>query len=114
VRRRWTSFDREVTNREFRDLPTEDFLALTEAMLVFRKQLGVGYKVKHYGGGLAMITDSGRGQGRCLFFASILQVDEELLVALLVYKKESRKAPASVIKTALARKLAAEANLENL
>jgi len=47
-----------------------------------------------------MLTDGGRGQGRCLFFKVIKVKDEELLVALLFYKKETPKAPERLIDTA--------------
>lgn len=46
-----------------------------------------------------MITDGGAGQGRCLFFTR----DQESLIVLLVYKKESKKLPKQIEQTASAR-----------
>lgn len=103
VLRRWRAFDSETINRELSALPKEDFLHLTQAMLAFRKAQGSGYVVKNYGDGLLMLKDDSKGQGRCLFFSIRKQGDEEVLTALVVYKKESQEAPARVIKKARQR-----------
>jgi hypothetical protein len=63
----------------------------------------IGYRVADYGGGLMMLTDSGRGQARCLFFKVVKIEDEERLVALLFYKKETWKAPPRLVDTARKR-----------
>ena len=101
--RRWTSFDRETTNREFDALPYEDRKALFEAMKAYRMHIGTGYQVDSYGGGLFRIKPSNRTQGRCLFFSQEERNGEVVLTALLAYKKEGRKAPKSQIETARRR-----------
>jgi len=51
-----------------------------------------------------MVTDAGRGQGRCLFFRRIEEPDgSETLVALLFYKKETQRVPERVLRTARQR-----------
>jgi len=50
-----------------------------------------------------MLTDGGRGQGRCLFFSTVELKDEELLVALLFYKKETSRAPERLVNAARKR-----------
>jgi len=102
VRRRWTSFDQTVTNKELSELPREDRLALYDAMESYRDDEG-GYRLSKYGDGIWMLTDAGRGQGRCLFFKVIQLKDEERLVALLFYKKETPKAPDRIVDTARSR-----------
>ena len=59
-----------------------------------------GYRLSKYDDGLWMLTDATRGQGRRLFFKVIRVKDEEKLVDLLFYKKETPKAPDRVIATA--------------
>ena len=72
----------------------------------YQQDTGVAYKIKSYGDGLKMITDSGHGQGRCLFFRSELITNphsgeqRERLVALLVYKKESQNVPEAILRSA--------------
>ncbi len=83
-------------------MPLEDRLALYDAMESFRDDAG-GYRLSSYGSGLLMLTDGGRGQGRCLLFKVVRVKDEERLVALLFYKKETARAPVRVIDTAMAR-----------
>lgn len=102
VQRRWTSFDRTVTNKELAGLPREDRLALYDAMESYRDDEG-GYRLSNYGDELLMLTDGGRGQGRCLFFKVLKVRDEERLVALLFYKKETAKAPNRLVDTAKKR-----------
>ena len=84
-------------------LPPEDYYRLSQAMLGYRKASGSGYVVKNYGRGLFMIKDDSRGQGRCIFFSARQEQGDELLTALLVYKKESREVPARVIEAARKR-----------
>jgi phage-related protein len=103
VARRWRSFDRETTNREFNALPFEDRKALFEAMKAYRMELGIGYLVNSYGGGLYRIKSSNRTQGRCLFFTQEERNGEVLLTALLAYKKVGNKAPKAQIETARRR-----------
>ena len=102
VRRRWTSFDRMTTNKELAGLPREDRLALYDAMESYRDYEG-SYRLSNYGDDLLMLTDGGRGQGRCLFFKVLKVENEEWLVALLFYKKETAKAPERIIDTARKR-----------
>ena len=102
MRRRWTSFDPPTTNKELSALPREDRVALYDAMESYRDG-EQGFRLKSYDSGLLMLTDAGRGQGRCLFFKIVRRRDEERLVALLFYKKESAKAPRRVIDTARSR-----------
>lgn len=47
-----------------------------------------------------MVKDDSHGQGRCLFFSVRREGSEEVLTALLVYKKESQEAPKWVHDTA--------------
>ena len=103
MRRRWTSFNHEVTNREFFALSQRDFASLTVAMRAFRMDEGAGYVVKHYGEGLMMIKSANQTQGRCLFFTIREERNQEVLVALLVYKKESDAVPHHVEATARRR-----------
>jgi phage-related protein len=103
VVRRWLPFDRHTINRELLALPSEDYYRLTSAMLAYRKQQTSGFVVDNYGEGLMMVKDDSRGQGRCLFF-TVREVDgEEVLTALLVYKKESEKADKAALRTARRR-----------
>ena len=62
-----------------------------------------GYRLSNYGDELLMLTGGGRGQGRCLFFKVLKVKDEERLVALLFYKKETAKAPSRVVDRARKR-----------
>ncbi|MGV3616121.1 MAG: type II toxin-antitoxin system RelE/ParE family toxin [Fimbriimonas sp.] len=101
--RRWTSFDSEVTNREFLALPEDDRKALFGAMKLFRLEAAGGYVVSNYGDGLLMIKAANQTQGRCLFF-TIREVDGvEVATALLAYKKESQKAEKQKMETARQR-----------
>jgi phage-related protein len=61
-------------------------------MKLYRQDAGIGYLVKNYGDGLWMIKPQ-HGQGRCLFFMIAKSTESTELIALLAYKKESRKAP---------------------
>jgi phage-related protein len=104
VKRKWTSFHTPTTDREALAIPESDRIRLFEAMGAFRHNLGAGYRVESYGDGLWMITDGGRGQGRCLFFKRFTNaVGVETLVAVLFYKKESGKAPDRIVKVARKR-----------
>ncbi len=103
VTRRWRAFDAETINKEMRDLPQEDYFRLSQAMLAYRMDTGSGYVVKNYGEGLMMVRDGSHGAGRCLFFSVREEQGVEVLVALLVYKKESQEAPKRVIDTARQR-----------
>jgi hypothetical protein len=62
-----------------------------------------GYRLSKYGDGLWLLTDSGHGQGRCLFFKVVRLKDVELLVTLLFYKKETQKVPERAVDTARRR-----------
>ncbi|MGV3616128.1 MAG: hypothetical protein ACO1SV_12405 [Fimbriimonas sp.] len=109
MRRKFEPFDPQIVRREFFSLPEDDATALRVAMKSYQIDLGTGYEVKNYGGGLIMLKDRSRGQGRCLFFRKELVVDAatgeewERLVVVLVYKKESMEVPARVLDTARAR-----------
>jgi phage-related protein len=73
-------------------------------MAAFRDDLGAGYRVESYGDGVWMITDAGRGQGRCFFFRRVEEPDgSETLVSLLYYKKETQRAPERILRTAKQR-----------
>ena len=91
-----------TTNKELAGLPREDRLALYDAMESYRDYEG-SYRLSNYGDDLLMLTDGGRGQGRCLFFKVLKVENEERLVALLFYKKETAKAPERIIDTARKR-----------
>lgn len=86
-----------------RALPQEDYHRLSAAMLAYRLAAASGFQVKNYGQGVMMIKDDSRGQGRCLFFTVRQEGGEEVLTALLVYKKEGQKAPTNQIAVARAR-----------
>lgn len=101
--RRWRAFDVEAINREFAALPPDDYFRLGEAMLAYRRDEGRGYVVKNYGDGLMMVKDAAQGQGRCLFFSVRIERGEEILTALLVYKKESQETPQRILDTARRR-----------
>jgi phage-related protein len=104
VRRKFEPFDAEVIKREFFSLPVDDAISLKIAMKSYQDELGIGYRVENYGSGLEMLTDSGRGQGRCLFVCrDSAGSNAERLIVLLIYKKESQKAPAHVVATARKR-----------
>ena len=66
-------------------------------------ETGIGYEVEDYGGGLKKNPQSGRTQGRCLFFAEIESKDSVVLVALMFYKKESQRVPTQKLATARQR-----------
>jgi phage-related protein len=103
VKRKWRPFDERIIRTEFRKLASNDWFRLTAAMRAYAKDLGIGYEVKSYGGGLMMVKDSG-AQGRCLFFTVRKDYDgSETLTALLIYKKESQEAPERIIELAKKR-----------
>lgn len=93
----------ETINREFLSLSDHDAATLKTAMKNYQLDTGVGYTVRNYGEGLWMLKDSGRAQGRCLFFQRQVVADKERLVAVLVYKKESQEIPARILRTAKER-----------
>ncbi len=101
--RRWRAFDPETINRELAALAREDLRALRFAMFHYGAESGAHCRVENYGKGLMMVTNSGRGQGRCLFFTVRIEDGVESLTALLVYKKESQKAPQAILDTARRR-----------
>jgi len=102
--RRWISFDTPTTVREALQIPAPDRGSLFEAMAAYRDNVGAGYRIESYGDGIQMITDAGRGQGRCLFFKRVIDKDgNELLVALLFYKKETQRVPSRILDTARRR-----------
>lgn len=101
--RRWRAFDPETINREMRALPYEDLSRLRYAMYHYSLDSGAHYRVESYGDGLMMVTDSARGQGRCLFFSVRQEGGMEVVTALLVYKKESPKAPQRILDAARQR-----------
>src|SRR5579862_3264535 len=111
VRRRWTSFDPEVTNKEAAALPSLDRKRLFRAMKAYVSEEESKCVVKNYGGGLYMIKDRSQGRGRCLYFTRILEQAPqalnpepvENLVALVFYKKESQETPGQILETARAR-----------
>lgn len=62
-----------------------------------------GFVVKSYGDGLMMIKAANHTQGRCLFFTVREEQGDEVLTALVAYKKETQEAPERVIETARKR-----------
>ena len=101
--RKWGAFDSERITEEMKALPTEDYKRLRLAMFNYARDIQVAYRVESYGDGLMMVTDAARGQGRCLFFSVRIENGVELLTALLVYKKESQKAPKRILDLARQR-----------
>ncbi len=101
MERRWSSFDRETTNKEFATIPIDDRVRLFEAMKLYRLDARIGYVIKNYGEGLMMLKPTS-GAGRCLFFCEPTETGQEL-VALLAYKKEWQKAPEQLVRMARLR-----------
>jgi phage-related protein len=99
MNRKFRPFDEITIISELRKLPAQDRSALFEAMQHFQNGTRIGYTHKRYGKELEMITDSGVGQGRCLFFVR----DQNNLIILLVYKKESQKLPKQIEQAARIR-----------
>ena len=97
---RFKPFNEKKIGKEFADLPVGASAHLIRAMKALEDGEEKGWKTKDYGDGIQMITDSGSGQGRCLFFES----EPGTAVILLVYKKESQKVPLRILKTAATRK----------
>lgn len=95
--RKFEPFDERIIRKEFWELNTQDFLDLTEAMKNYQLETGVGYTIDNYG---EVLMIKGSRQGRGLFFTMV----EGRVVLLLVYKKESQKAPKRVIDIAVSRK----------
>ncbi len=100
MKRKFRPFDAETIRKEIMSLPAEDHKRLTVAMKAYQMGLGVGYQIKSYNSGIEMITDSGNSQGRCIYFT---RAADELIV-LVVYKKESDKAPRAILKLAKQRR----------
>lgn len=94
------AFDEKRIAKELDDLPRHDRAKLVAALEAFEDGEEAGWSVKLYGDGLKMITDSGRGQGRCLFF---FEVDGDAVI-VKIYKKETQDVPKAVLATALRRK----------
>ena len=104
MERRWRAFDTRTINAELRAIPDEDRRRLKYAMENYALDSGAHYRVESYDDfNLMMVTDRGRGQGRCLFFAVRSTAQHETLIALLVYKKEGRKADPTALRTARQR-----------
>lgn len=59
--REFRPFDAETIRKELLRLPAKDHKALTVAMLAYQEELESGYRLRDYGDGLKMITDSGIG-----------------------------------------------------
>ena len=94
VRGKFVPFDPETINGEFLSLPTDDFLRLTAAMKLYQLGSEIGFRHKTYKNGIEMITDSGHGQGRCLFFVQA----GACMIVLAIYKKESQSVPSRILK----------------
>lgn len=104
MERRWVYSDERTNAKEFDALPTEDRRALFRAMTSYARGDEAGYRLEAYDGGIEMITDGGRGQGRCLYFRPGIENGVEVLTILRVYKKETRKAPQRILRSALTRR----------
>ena len=83
---------------EFLDLPRESARDLKWATENYQSGRDANFTVKNYGKDLLMIK--GSGQGRCLFFGREVVDDVELLIARLIYKKESQEVPKRILTTA--------------
>jgi len=100
--RKFEAFDQVTINEEFLALPRADFRDLTHAMAQFQRGEVSGYTIKNYGDGLMMIK--GNRQGRCLWFSPAQFEDGiQVLIALLVYKKETIRVPDRILQTARER-----------
>lgn len=73
-------------------------------MVAYAEGREAGFRHSDYGDGLEMLTDGGRGQGRCLYFTRDSDGATETLVILLAYKKETEKAPTATLQTARNRR----------
>ena len=108
VRRRWSSFNQDVTDREALCIPYGYRKRIFRAMYFYGRGDESKSVVQDYGGGILAIKDNSGGQGRCLFFARAQHVLEsgesvERLVALVFYKKESQDVPKRVLELARRR-----------
>jgi|GEM_PF-1710799 len=102
VGRKFIAYDAETINEELLSLSKADFLDLTLAMEYFQNASEAKYTVKNYDDGLMMIK--GNRQGRCLWFFKGETVDGiEILIVVLVYKKETQRVPSKVLETARSR-----------
>ncbi len=50
VERRWTSFEKRVTDKEFEAIPEDDRISLFEAMKLYARDVGKGYVIKELRG----------------------------------------------------------------
>ena len=96
--RKFRPFDLDTIRKEFEALSHDDFLDLTHAMKLLQDEAGIGYTVKDYGNGLKMVK--GSRQGRCLWTEHESGL---VMVAVLVYKKESEETPKHIMDTARSR-----------
>jgi len=101
--RKFKPFEAEAIRKEFLSISGEDAYHLKYAMESYQEDYRIGYTVKNYGDGLMMVKDSGRSQGRCLFFFSEIVDGIEILTVVLIYKKETQEAPKHIIETARKR-----------
>lgn len=99
-------YNERTIKKEIASIPAQDQSKLLSAMKSFENGELTGFILKDYSDGIKMLTDSGRGQGRCIFFTE----DKEVAVILKVYKKETQKLPKAVIDTAIRRKKDYEEN----
>ena len=104
MERRWVYSDRKRNQKEFDALPNPDQKALVRAMARYAVGDDVGYRHETYDYGIEMLTDGGRGQGRCLYFRPGKEGGIEILAILRFYKKESQKAPPNIIEAARRRR----------
>jgi phage-related protein len=108
MRREFIPFDEDAIQKELDELPPKDAAKLA-ALMNHYEQSGFGNpspaQVDDYGDGIYRLRHiKPTYQGRLLFFASGRSSDFEELVMLVVYKKQSQKAPLHVLETARKRK----------
>ena len=104
MQRIWEAWNQKRYEKELAALPLEDHKALVLAMEAYRQFRESGFTHKHYPKGVEMVTDAGNWQGRCLFFSLGLFGEVEILVVVLVYKKETQELPTQILRLAQDRK----------
>ena len=107
MRRKFSSFDEGVTDKEFFSLPDRDqakLASILEQYEITEESNTRPAIVKDYGEGLYMIRhERAAYQGRCLFFKNGEINGIEQLMILVFYKKESDAVPKRILDRAVSR-----------
>jgi len=107
MRRKFSSFDEGVTDKEFFSLPERDQAKLASILEQYEMTEESNTRpaiVKDYGEGLYMIRhERAAYQGRCLFFRYGVVSGVEQLMIVAFYKKESDSIPKQILDRAVTR-----------